>query len=184
MVQDFKSTLLTKEKVVITAFVKKISLVYLLLFLVVLLFFSYFDVEIKLRQKKDVLPQNTALNDKSAVNKPEPKFAFYTILENTEFVVPSYEINISTREEKIGKGIQVKKYIQAGSFRQKTEAKKMMDRLAVLNIQSFIENKRVGDTHWNRVLFGPYVSSLNIQSLRKKLKQHGIDTIVFIKSAD
>ena len=52
MVQDFKSTLLTKEKVVITAFVKKISLVYLLLFLVVLLFFSYFGVEIKLRQKK------------------------------------------------------------------------------------------------------------------------------------
>jgi cell division protein FtsN len=61
--------------------------------------------------------------------KPEePRFDFYTILPETEIIVPDYEINTRSREEKFGKAKTSKYIIQAGSFRDFSEADKLRAR--------------------------------------------------------
>jgi len=111
--------------------------------------------------------------------KPEePRFDFYTILPETEIVVPDYEINTRSREEKFGKGKTSKYILQAGSFRNFIEADKLRARLALIGIESRIEKATVGNVIWNRVKMGPYSYSSSVSNLKKQLKQNGIDAIV------
>ena len=71
------------------------------------------------------------------------------------------------------------KYLmQAGSFRQFSEADKLRARLALIGIESRIEKAKVGNTIWNRVKIGPYSNSSSVSVIKKRLKQNGIDIIV------
>lgn len=111
--------------------------------------------------------------------KPEqPRFDFYTILPETEVIVPEYEIKTRQREEKIGKAKPTKYLIQAGSFKDFTEADKLRARLALMGIESRVEKAKIGDTVWNRVKMGPYKRSASVLTIKKRLKSNGIDVIV------
>ncbi|MCK5121191.1 MAG: SPOR domain-containing protein [Methylococcales bacterium] len=112
--------------------------------------------------------------------KPEePRFDFYTILPETEIVVPDYEIDTRSREEQFGKAKKSNKYLmQAGSFRQFSEADKLRARLALMGIESRVEKAKVGNVIWNRVKLGPYSNSSSVSVIKKRLKQNGIDIIV------
>ena len=108
----------------------------------------------------------------------EPRFDFYTILPETEIVVPDYEINTRSREEKFGKAKTTKYLIQAGSFRNFSEADKLRARLALMGIESRVEKAKVGNVIWNRVKMGPYSRSSSVSVIRKRLRNNGIDVIV------
>jgi len=108
------------------------------------------------------------------VEPKEPEFNFYTILTEEEVVVPEYEINTRSREEKIGKLKETKYIMQAGSFRSFEEADKLKAHLAFLGIESRIEKAEVGDAIWNRVRMGPFKSPSNVAKIKKQLKQNGI----------
>ena len=104
----------------------------------------------------------------------EPEFNFYTILTEEEVVVPEYEINTRSREEKIGKLKETKYIMQVGSFRNFKEADKLKAHLAFLGIESRIEKAAVGDAIWNRVRMGPFKSPSNVAKIKKQLKENGI----------
>jgi cell division protein FtsN len=108
----------------------------------------------------------------------EPRFDFYTILPETEIIVPDYEINTRSREEQFGKAKTSKYIIQAGSFRDFSEADKLRARLALMGIESRVEKAKVGKATWNRVKIGPYSRSSSVSSIKKRLKRNGIDVIV------
>ena len=108
----------------------------------------------------------------------EPRFDFYTILPETEIVVPDYEINTRSREEQFGKSKTTKYLMQAGSFRDYTEADKLRARLALMGIESRVEKAKVGSVVWNRVKMGPYSRSSSVSVIKKRLRQNGIDVIV------
>jgi len=111
--------------------------------------------------------------------KPEePRYDFYTILPETEIVVPDYEINTRSREEQLGKRKKSKYIVQAGSFRQFVEADRLRARLALMGIESRVEKATIGNVVWNRVKMGPYKHSSSISVLKKRLKKNGIDAIV------
>jgi len=104
----------------------------------------------------------------------EPEFNFYTILSEEEIVVPEYEINTRSREEKVGKLKETKYLMQVGSFRSVIEADKLKAHLALLGIESRIEKATVGDAVWSRVRMGPFKSPSNVANLKKRLKENGI----------
>ncbi|MCK4840682.1 MAG: SPOR domain-containing protein [Methylococcales bacterium] len=108
----------------------------------------------------------------------EPRFDFYTILPETEIVVPDYEISTRNREEKFGKAKATKYLIQAGSFRDFSEADKLRARLALMGIESRVEKANVGNVVWNRVKIGPYSRSSSVSAIKKRLRDNHIDVIV------
>jgi cell division protein FtsN len=111
--------------------------------------------------------------------KPEePQFVFYSVLTEEETVVADHEINTRSREEKFGK-IKASKYlIQAGSFREASEADKLKAQLTLLNFHPRVEKAKVKHTVWNRVRLGPYSHPSKVASIKKQLKKSGIDVIV------
>ena len=111
--------------------------------------------------------------------KPEePRFDFYTILPETEIIVPDYEINTRSREEQFGKAKTSKYIMQAGSFRDFAEADKLRARLALMGIESRVEKAKIGKVTWNRVKIGPYTRSSSVSAIKKRLRNNGIDVIV------
>jgi len=113
----------------------------------------------------------------------EPRYDFYTILPKAEVVVPDYEIKTRTREERIGKGKATQYLLQAGSFREFAEADKLRARLALMGVESRVEKARVGTVIWNRVKIGPFTRSSSVSSIKKRLRQNGIDVIVTEKES-
>ena len=126
------------------------------------------------RQTKKVTPPPKHQNKKPE----EPRFDFYTILPETEIIVPDYEINTRSREEQLGKAKTSKYIIQAGSFRDFSEADKLRARLALMGIESRVEKAKVGNAIWNRVKMGPYTRSSSVSTIKKRLRSNGIDVIV------
>lgn len=126
------------------------------------------------KQTKKVKPPPKHQNKKPE----EPRFDFYTILPETEIVVPDYEINTRSREEQFGKAKTSKYIIQAGSFRDFSEADKLRAQLALMGIESRVEKAKVGNVIWNRVKMGPYTRSSSVSVIKNRLKSNGIDVIV------
>ncbi len=137
--------------------------------------------------KKSIVKSNvkkTIAKPKHQDKQPEePRYDFYTILPKAEVVVPDYEIKTRTREERIGKGKATQYLLQAGSFREFAEADKLRARLALMGIESRVEKARVGTVIWNRVKIGPFTRSSSVSSIKKRLRQNGIDVIVTEKSS-
>ncbi|MEO1878361.1 MAG: SPOR domain-containing protein, partial [Methylococcales bacterium] len=107
-----------------------------------------------------------------------PRFDFYTILPETEVVIPDYEIKTRSREEQFGKGKSTLYVMQVGAFREFPEADKLRARLALLGIESRIEKANVGSVTWNRVKIGPFSRPSNVAALKTQLRKNNIDVIV------
>lgn len=158
---------------------------WLLIFLIIALFviFLYFLSSSSPKKDTQVSTVSTVIKTqkppKHQNKKPEePRYDFYTILPETEIVVPDYEINTRSREEQLGKRKESQYIVQAGSFRQYIEADRLRARLALMGIESRVEKATVGNVIWNRVKMGPYKHSSSISVIKKRLKKNGIDVIV------
>ena len=128
--------------------------------------------------KKTVKKAKTTPKQKN--KKPEePRFDFYTILPETEIVVPDYEINTRSREEKFGKAKASKYLLQAGSFRDFSEADKLRARLALMGIESRVEKAKVGSVIWNRVKIGPYNTMKTTDNIITQLHKNKLDGVIY-----
>lgn len=108
----------------------------------------------------------------------EPRYDFYTILPQAETVVPDYEIKTRVREELVGKTKAVKYVMQAGSFRESSEAERHKAKLALLGIESRVEKAKVGNVIWHRVKIGPYDNPSSVSTIKELLQKNGIGVIV------
>jgi cell division protein FtsN len=68
--------------------------------------------------------------------------------------------------------------MQAGSFKDASDAEKMRTNLASMGIEARIERAKVGEVVWNRIKIGPYSQMSSVSSVRARLRQNGIDVIV------
>lgn len=138
------------------------------------------DVEQARKDKEILISKKEKLKQakKQQEEQNEPIFDFYTILPETEIIIPDHEINTRSREEQFGKGKPIEYLIQAGSFRGFPEADKLRANLALMGIESKIEKAIIGNVIWNRVVMGPYASSSSVSSIQKKLRKNGIDSRV------
>ncbi|MEY3281530.1 MAG: hypothetical protein RL674_1515 [Pseudomonadota bacterium] len=140
----------------------------------------------------------------SELENAMPQFDFYTILPEKAVVVPDQEITARAREERINVNVapvdiaqpidstidapvasvapatkSTSTYImQAGSFKDASDAEKMRANLASMGIEARIERAKVGEVVWNRIKIGPYSQMSSVSSVRARLRQNGIDVIV------
>ena len=135
----------------------------------------------KSKQEQADKPQETDKVEKKAepaAEIEEPRYDFYTILPQAEVVVPDYEIKSRVREELVGKTKAVKYIMQAGSFREATEADRHKAKLALLGIEARVEKAKVGNVIWHRVKIGPYDNPSSVSTIKELLQKNGIGVIV------
>ncbi len=148
----------------------------------------------KLEQQPDSLPPEVATE---VANGEMPQFDFYTILPEKEAVVPEHEIMTRTRAEIVNPSVVTPTdttaptipvetatkstttyMMQAGSFKNSTDAEKMRTNLESMGIEARVERAKVGETIWHRIKLGPYTQMTSVGAIRTRLKQSGIDVIV------
>ncbi|MDD4913902.1 MAG: SPOR domain-containing protein [Methylococcales bacterium] len=108
----------------------------------------------------------------------EPRYDFYTILPQAEVVVPDYEIKTRVREELVGKTKAAKYVMQAGSFREASEADRQKAKLALLGIEARVEKAKVSNVIWHRVKIGPYENPSSVTTIKELLQKNGFAVIV------
>ncbi len=119
--------------------------------------------------------------EKKPEAKPGPKvpqFDFYTILPEKEVVVPEYEIQTRSQEERVGKAKGSHYIMQAGSFKTLKEAGQLRKKLAAMGIESNVQKAKVGSVNWYRVKLGPFTQTASVNNIRTRLRQNGIDVII------
>ncbi|NIP73263.1 MAG: SPOR domain-containing protein [Gammaproteobacteria bacterium] len=132
---------------------------------------------------KLVLPgggsQATATKDEEQKGRPRSdlRFEFYTLLPESEVVIPDDELAQRTPEGKprpIPPGTYM---LQAGSFRQAREAEALKGELALLGIVANIQDVTINGDTWHRVRLGPFDTLEEINRVRRQLREHEINAI-------
>lgn len=109
----------------------------------------------------------------------EPQFTFYKMLPSFQVVIPSQDKE--TRSPDVpGPVSQPGSYIlQVGSFQSFAEADKLKANLALLGVESDIQQVKVNNgTTWNRVRIGPIQDLAKLNALRAQLAEDNIKPLV------
>ena len=69
-------------------------------------------------------------------------------------------------------------FLQAGSFRQQAEADRVRAQIILLGQDVRVENVKVRDEPWYRVLVGPYSSREQLNSAQKTLAASGYKNLL------
>ena len=193
MAKDYKHR--TQNKNIASSYrkdTKSIGLWRWMLITALIISFVVFLVYLSSTELKQVTPQQikSELIKKEAPKqekKPEPelelepvspKFYFYSLLREKEVVVPDYEVNTRTREERIGRGKAASYILQAGSFSEFKDADDLRARLASMGIESKVEKTKVGNIIQNRVKMGPYAKMTSVNAIQSRLRENGIVALV------
>jgi cell division protein FtsN len=121
----------------------------------------------------------TAVQDVAETVKEEAtelKFDFYTLLKNTEIIVPGNE---PTDNQDIQPQENFFYLLQAGSFKNSNDAEALRVKLLLLNLNATVETVNLGNGEkWHRVLVGPYTDSSSMAIARAKLDENAIDIVL------
>jgi len=131
----------------------------------------------------------SAESGKSAVNEEEiakpkkPRYDFFTVLPEMEVVVPEQELSRKADKTETVTDSSIAaapdQYIlQAGSFRNATDAEQMKARLAMMGSTATIQTVTVNGDTWHRVRIGPFKGARKADEMRRMLSDNQIDTMV------
>ena len=104
----------------------------------------------------------------------ELKFDFYTLLKETEILVPDDQDSANTTDPEKD-AVYV---LQAGSFKNIRDAENLKVELLLMNLLAESESvkSKNGDI-WHRVLVGPFTDTSKMASARAKLAENNIDSL-------
>ena len=122
-------------------------------------------------------PSETAATVNELVKKAdlkELKFDFYTLLKETEILVPDDQDSANATDPEID-AVYV---LQAGSFKNIRDAENLKVELLLMNLLAESESvkSKNGDI-WHRVLVGPFTDTSKMASARAKLAENNIDSL-------
>lgn len=108
-------------------------------------------------------------------NAPEPEYEFFEVLPNQKITVDVDPADLpKPRSATTGKQF----LLQAGSFRQATDADRRRGELLLLGLNPKVEDTQ-GDTgRWFRVVLGPFESRSAMAKARSLTAQQDIDTLL------
>lgn len=101
---------------------------------------------------------------------PAPELDFYDMLPKQEVEVPgtSAKAGAATAKAPLPTGDVV---LQAGSFKQSSEAEKMQAQLALVGITAKIQRASVDDETWYRVRIGPIATVEELRNVQSRLRE-------------
>lgn len=130
----------------------------------------------------DSADEADAASEKPAAGQSKPRFAFYEMLPNYEVVIPEEEYTGDTEggQTTTRKVEQPGRYvIQAGSFSSHDDADRRKAGLALLGIESSIEQVRLESGRIvYRVRTATLESTERLNATLRKLDEKGIDSLV------
>lgn len=107
---------------------------------------------------------------------PKPKFDFYTILPETETVLPERRARTKPVQAKPEEGVSY--ILQAGSFAGFAEADNMKARLALSGLVAHIQKVIIeGKGEYHRVRLGPYENIDQLDATAAQLQKMGINAL-------
>ncbi|OGI48233.1 MAG: hypothetical protein A3E57_05655 [Candidatus Muproteobacteria bacterium RIFCSPHIGHO2_12_FULL_60_33] len=107
---------------------------------------------------------------------PKPKFDFYTILPETETVLPEWRSKTKAAKAKPEEGVSY--ILQAGSFAGFEEADQMKAKLALSGLVAQIQKITIeGKGEYHRVRLGPYEKIEQLDATAVQLQKLGIKAI-------
>ncbi len=115
--------------------------------------------------------------DSQGNSGPKPRFDFYTLLRDSEVIVPDTPgTNNKTRLPVADDEVFL---LQVGSFKNSHDADSLRARLLMLNLSASIEtvSPRRNET-WHRVLVGPFSDRPELADARSRLSSNGIDSLL------
>lgn len=164
--------------------------------------------EIK-RNKETPKPTNREQPKRSdpAGQVPKPKYDFYTLLPESEVILPpetkqpepppskpvtpeeaakidearaqaALSGEVPPPPPTVAKAAAVQFFLQAGSFRQQAEADRVRAQIILLGQDVRVESVRVRDEPWYRVLVGPYSSREQLNAAQKTLANSGYKNLL------
>lgn len=125
----------------------------------------------------------SALVEEEIAKPKKPRYDFFTVLPEMEVVVPEQELSRKAdKTEPVANSsiapAQDQYILQAGSFRNATDAEQMKARLAMLGSMATVQKVTVNGQTWHRVRIGPYQGARKADEMRRMLSDNKIDTLV------
>jgi cell division protein FtsN len=103
---------------------------------------------------------------------PAKDYTFYNMLPTQEVQVPTEDDKAGARTSGLPAGDVV---LQAGSFKQSTEAEKLQARLAQYGVDAKIQRFALEDETWYRVRIGPIATVQELEAIRAKLAEAEVE---------
>jgi len=131
-------------------------------------------------------PASATATDESSVMPGEstptpPDFDFYDMLPKQEVEVPASQRTGASRGDAPANSMPSGDVVlQAGSFKQSTEAEKMVANLALYGIESKIQRASVEDETWYRVRIGPEKDQRRVENILARLEENDIKAMVMM----
>ena len=122
-----------------------------------------------------------AEDDNTEVAKPKkPRYDFFTVLPEMEVVVPEQELRnrAEPSTDTISSNTDDIYILQAGSFRNATDAEQLKAQLALLGSMATVQTVNVDGQIWHRVRIGPVKGARKADEIRRMLADNQIDTLV------
>jgi cell division protein FtsN len=108
----------------------------------------------------------------TAESTPQPSFTFFNTLEDESFSLDT------GRSVETGPSEYTQYVLQAGSFRAIADADRRRGELALLGLESSIEQMNTDTGSWHRVYIGPFDSRSTMAKARALTAQSDIDTLL------
>ena len=121
---------------------------------------------------------------------PKPRFDFYSVVPETEVVIPEDEIQTGLQQAPAAKESARAAsvlpaeaiYLQAGSFRDKTHAEVLRMELIALGFTCEVQTIGIDNANmYHRVRVGPFTDYIALDKSRQKLRELGYETQVVKK---
>ena len=131
------------------------------------------------------------------IEKPKPKYDFYTLLPEKEVVIPDAELQAQAQAEAEAKknaapvnpatpdlvtaapepaaAAESRFLIQAGAFKNPDEAENLKATIALTGEVARIESAEINGTTVYRVRLGPYSTASSLSAAKQALSSHGIE---------
>jgi cell division protein FtsN len=122
-----------------------------------------------------------ALVEEEIAEPKKPRYDFFTVLPEMEVVVPEQELSRKAEPSSPQTSVDdsADQYIlQAGSFRNATDAEQMKAQLALLGSMATVQKVTVNGQTWHRVRLGPFQGAREANEIRRMLADNRIDTLV------
>ncbi|MCP8900729.1 SPOR domain-containing protein [Gilvimarinus xylanilyticus] len=114
---------------------------------------------------------------------PKPRFDFYTLLEESEEIVPATEPKETTEQKTREPAMEY--LLQVGSFRRAQDAESLRAQLILLNLDARTEEVTIrGNERWHRVVIGPFDNQSRLAKTRSTLVSNRYNALVLKRSPE
>lgn len=112
------------------------------------------------------------------VEEQRPSFDFYEMLPNFEVVIPEKELDVRRDRDRTPVRDEGSYILQVGAFQNHVDADRVKAKLALLGVESRIQEVSIDQQTWHRVRVGPINDLDELNATRARLLDAGVEMLI------